>query len=75
MTDLTRHLTRVTGARVRGVPLVARLTPHNVTLRPFGTRTAAFSVPWDAIYDLGAKLQARELERGKRERRSPRRPA
>jgi hypothetical protein len=65
MTPITRKLTRLTAAKVRGVPLVAECTPHEVTLREFGSRRG-YSVPWAAIYELGGKLKAREDEREKR---------
>ena len=65
MTDLTRNLKRVTAAKVRGVALVVKLTPFDVTIRELGSRRG-YTVPWAAIYDLGGRLKAREDERNKR---------
>jgi hypothetical protein len=69
MTDLVKGLKRVTGAKDRGVPLVARMTPFDVTLTPLGSRSG-YTVPWAAIYDLGGKLAAREQERERRDKAS-----
>lgn len=59
MTDLTRNIKRLTAAKVRGKPLVATLSPFEVTLAEFGSRQG-YKVPWAAIYELGEKLQARK---------------
>ena len=55
----------MTAAKVRGRALVATMTPFDVTLTEFGSRTG-YRVPWAAIYDLGAKMQARERETERR---------
>lgn len=68
MTDLTRNFKRLTAAKVNGVALVATLGPYDVTLTVFGT-SAGYRVPWAAIYELGAKMKAREHEMEQRQTR------
>jgi len=54
-------LIRETGATIRAGrklrPLVAELHPWGVVLRPKGTRQR-YSVPWDAIWSVGGKMEA-----------------
>jgi hypothetical protein len=78
-----RHITRTRGpwelhAIVRHKsdqrPLVARILPHCVELRPKATRTA-YRVPWASIYNLGAWLAAEETRRQRAEARKARKAA
>ncbi len=58
-TKLTKNVARETNVDYRGRKLVAELTQQGVTIRPAGTRKESASfVPYQAIYDLGLKLQA-----------------
>lgn len=55
----TRALRRETATTIQGRPLVATVTPHGVELRRKHDRDGFF-VPWDVVYECGAKLAARD---------------
>jgi hypothetical protein len=58
MTRLTRSVRRETAATVRGRELMVELSRLTLTVRQKGKRVS-YTVPLDAIFDLGAKLAAR----------------
>jgi len=65
MTTLAKRKTKAkfeTSATVRGRTLVVEAQPFMLHIRPKGKRIA-YTVPWDAIYSLGAKLAAKGGER------------
>ncbi len=58
-TKLSKNVARETSVDYRGRNLVAELTQQGVVIRPAGTRKDSSSfVPYQAIYELGLKLQA-----------------
>lgn len=58
---IERALTRATDTK--GKPLVARVSPEGVYLKPKGTRWEnAYFVPWGTIYMEGAARKARETK-------------
>lgn len=57
-----------TSAVYRGRPLMVLIGPYEVVTRQKGRR-ACFSVPWQAVHELGMKLLAMENRRLKQERR------
>lgn len=65
MTRLTRSIRRETAATVRGRAIMIEVSRLAVTVRQKGRRTA-YTVPLDAIFDLGAKLAARAARDEKR---------
>ncbi len=57
---------RETASRVQGRPIVAAMRPLVVVMRLKGLRYT-YAVPWEAVWDLGAKLEARRrMEEGRR---------
>jgi hypothetical protein len=54
-------LVRETATLERGDPLVIAASPRYLRMWPKGTRRKV-SVPWDAIYDLARRLEARRLQ-------------
>lgn len=50
---------RETSTVVRRRALIVELTAHSAIIREKGRRDRV-TVPWDAVYDLGMKLRARE---------------
>jgi hypothetical protein len=52
-------LSRETHCTDRLRPITVTLHPHFASMRVKGAREA-YAVPWDAILDLGRKLDARE---------------
>jgi hypothetical protein len=67
MTKITtdKRLKRETLATDRMRPIIVELFPFYVGVRVKGTREF-HAVPWDAILDLGRKLDAREKLAAKR---------
>jgi hypothetical protein len=67
MTKITKEkrLKRETAATVRLRPIIVELFPFYVGVRVKGTREF-HAVPWDAILDLGRKIDARETLAAKR---------
>lgn len=63
--DRKTILTAETSALYRRRPLIVTLGAHELQLREKGrpARSASYSVPWLAIYDLAMKLDARERQR------------
>lgn len=60
MTPLNgKALKRETGRAVRGRMIVVELFAWGCTTREKGKRSG-YSVDWQAVHDLGAKLKARE---------------
>jgi hypothetical protein len=60
-----KRLRRETLATDRTRPIIVELFPFYCGVRVFGTREF-YAVPWDAILDLGRKLDAREKLAAKR---------
>ncbi len=61
MTKITRATVRETDVQYKGRALVAQVLPRYVEMWPKGTKQSV-RVPWDAVYALGLKLQARGLK-------------
>jgi hypothetical protein len=61
MTNATtaRPVVRETAVLDRGKPLVVAVHARMIAIRPKGTREW-FSVPYDALFDLARKLDARQ---------------
>ena len=59
---------RETSTLYRRRALIVELTAHAAIIREKGRRDRV-TVPWDAVYDLGLKLRARELKAMKEKRR------
>lgn len=58
MTRLTRSIRRETAATVRGRAIMIEVSRLSITVRQKGKRIG-YTVPLDAVFDLGAKLAAR----------------
>lgn len=59
-------LARETPIKYQGRALIVELAPGYLKIRRKGTRTSEVSVTWEAIYELGLKMQARaDREAGK----------
>ena len=61
MTTLSKRKTKVqftTSATYRGKELVVEAMPFYLTIRQKGARQS-FPVPWDVIFEVGAKIEAR----------------
>jgi len=63
--DRKTSLVAETSALYRKRPLIVTICPHEAILREKGRpgRSASYSVPWLAVYDLAMKLDARERQR------------
>ena len=60
-------LVRETRATYRGKELMVRLDTHTCDIKLKGQRwTSAYSIPWVAVFHLGAKLKARDAKAGNR---------
>jgi hypothetical protein len=61
-TALKSPVIRETAIQYRKNPLIVEITSHLLIVREKGQRDRV-EIPWDAIYELGMKLRAKELER------------
>lgn len=71
-TILKRDVERVVeDARIRGRPLVARMTRVGVQIKRKGERweSSGYTIPWDAIYFQGARLKAAATRAAPKRRR------
>lgn len=69
--DRKTSLKAETNARYRGKPLVIECTPWGLRLRQKGRRSAsAYEVPYETIFELGAKLLSIERRKEKAARRN-----
>lgn len=59
LSDRKSQLKFETGATVQGRPLVVVVHPQFLEIRQKGRREF-FTVPWDAVFESGAKMAARE---------------
>ena len=69
MTCIAKRKTIVraeTGALYRGRPLMIELRPYSVYIREKGRRSG-YEAPWEAIYEMAAKLRARQTAAEKRQ--------
>lgn len=62
---------RETSVLMRRRPLIVELTAHAAIIREKGRRDRV-TVPWDAAYQMGLKLRARERMAEKRAKRGRR---
>lgn len=73
MTELTKEVTRITQVLHRGGVLVVKMAPEGIYLKRARERwSSAMLVPWNAAYDVGAKLKARREREEKAARRKAR---
>ena len=71
MTTITRSIRRETCAMIQGRALMIEVGRHSIGVRLKGKRTS-YSVPIEALYSLGAKLELRERMAEKKKARKAR---
>ena len=71
MTTITRSIRRETCAMIQGRALMIEVGRHSIGVRLKGKRTG-YSVPIEALYSLGAKLELRERMAEKKKARKAR---
>ena len=71
MTTITRSIRRETCAMIQGRALMIEVGRHTIGVRLKGKRTS-YSVPIEALYSLGAKLELRERMAEKKKARKAR---
>ncbi len=60
MTPLTKPVTRDTQFPYRGKNLIMRATAQGVLMKLAGQRwDSAYLAPWEAVYEMACRLQAR----------------
>jgi len=71
MTTLVRPVKRVTGVRIQNRALCIEVGPFEIKVRQKGRRTG-YSVPLEAIWHIGGKLERRRLDAEKKARKARR---
>lgn len=70
MTPLHKEIARITDILHRGKLLVIKIAPEGLYIKGARERwSTAYLVPWQATYDLGAKMKAAVIREEKRLKR------